>query len=63
MTSDDIEPATGGSGVVKTEVFGLEVDEGGITRGSEILVDRGSKPMLEDILALLVNVNLSVKCK
>ena len=47
----------------KTEVFDLEVDEGGIAHGSEILVDRGSKPMLEDILALLVNVNLSVKCK
>jgi len=39
------------------------VDEGGITRGSEILVDQGSKSMLEDILALLGNVNLSVKCK
>ena len=47
----------------KTEVFGLEVDEGGITRGSGIRIGRGSKPMLEDILALLVNVNLSVKCK
>ena len=63
MTSDDIDPATEGSGVVKNWGFGLEVDERGITRGSEILVDRGSKSMLEDILALLVNVNLSVKCK
>ena len=45
MTSDDIET-------------GLEVDGGGITRGSGIQIDRGSKPMFVEISILLANFNL-----
>ena len=36
---------------------GLEVDEGGSTRGSGIRIDRGFKPILEETSILLVNFN------
>ena len=42
--------------------LGLEVDEGGSTRGSGIRVDRGFKPILKETSILLVNFNLSAKC-
>ena len=42
--------------------LGLEVNEGGSTRGSGIRVDRGLKPILKETSILLVNFNLSAKC-
>ena len=37
--------------------LGLEVDEGGSTRGSGIRIDRGFKPILKKTSILLVNFN------